>query len=309
MAGLRYDGWVDQMLLPSARIACVGDLMIEHLVPTARLPKMNTTLVFDELDGSVGGNAFNLCWDFVKLGQSATFHAIYGKGQDRLIKNALKNGAIVGHLIEGPGGSDTLIAFTSDHGAQAIYLRAAVDGAAAIRLIRSAYQSEVVVFCGSRHAIIRQHFIEHANLVSGLLVFAPSYSITTYSLEELRAMSTAAGLIVVNASEAKKLIKALGFSSVAAAARSATDKLFIVTDASRGATLYNAEIERMIPSQSGRSGDVIGAGDAFLAGFLTSWIRRDDLDSAADCAAFVAATLVRDGGVRLPSPLLLDASA
>ena len=67
----------------------------------------------------------------------------------------------------------------------------------------------------------------------------------------------------------------------------------VVTRAEKGASVYWRNRRKHVASESGSKANVIGAGDAFLAGFLSSWSTSSDPFTAGKAGSLSASRFIR----------------
>jgi 2-dehydro-3-deoxygluconokinase len=143
---------------------------------------------------------------------------------------------------------------------------------------------------------------EHARHAGRLVSFDVNYRSRLWSAQDaremLRPLAAAADIIFGSAQEL-----ALLTDDPAADPRSAADELMalgvravILKRGAAGATAYTADGETSVPARAVRVVDVIGAGDAFVAGYLSGLL--DDLaaDGCLRRAAVVSAFAVSSTG-------------
>lgn len=77
------------------------------------------------------------------------------------------------------------------------------------------------------------------------------------------------------------------------------DCIFIITQGSKGVAVVNGAVELVPAVQVDKIVDLIGAGDAFAAGFLKSLIEGADLTESASAGARFASQIIQIQGARL----------
>jgi sugar/nucleoside kinase (ribokinase family) len=154
-----------------------------------------------------------------------------------------------------------------------------------------------IVFAGSRHPELRRRSLDTLFPNPGpLRVFSPSYTVYEYGTQELAAFLAHADIAIVNRREAAFLKEV--FSANEAAVMARANIAGIVMRDVDGAAIYPAgESSFYLPSTSGVRGDVIGAGDAFLSGFLDGFLRSRHVNAAAREGIEVSAQTARSGRV------------
>lgn len=256
-------------------IVCIGDLMLEAILPLASLPNLGITQVVDDHALEVGGPAFNVAWYLTQLGYSPILAAVHGRQEAAYIHGVLMAAGLdTGALIPASNHTDVLFAATDSHGHRSVYLRSSVSSVD----VRKYGSAAVIVCIGSRHAKTRHAMIELARTRGqrSILVFNPSYSVSEYSDSELTSMAAASDVLVVNEPEDRRLRTDTGRLS---AGLNITE---LITRGRKGVTLVldSERVDIPAESQAERS-DVIGAGDAFLAGLVAGLHDGFDIKKAA----------------------------
>jgi sugar/nucleoside kinase (ribokinase family) len=127
-----------------------------------------------------------------------------------------------------------------------------------------------------------------------LRAFSPSYTVYEYSTEELAAYLTRADIAIVNRNEAAFLANVFAADEASVMARAGIAG--IVTRDEDGAVIYPRRGGVFhLASTSDVRGDVIGAGDAFLSGFVDGFLRSHDISAAARVGIEVSAQAARSG--------------
>jgi sugar/nucleoside kinase (ribokinase family) len=105
--------------------------------------------------------------------------------------------------------------------------------------------------------------------------------------------------LFVNNSEALAITRTPSAADAAYKLLDAGPTLVIVTNGKQGATIFRKGDTESVPAiRPNRVVDVVGAGDAFAAGFLTGLSKRFDPFSAAMVGAACASCVIEDFGMR-----------
>lgn len=278
----------------ASEVVCIGDLFVEYLVSEVR---PGTTRVVDAARSDLGGTAFNICWYLDRLGVRSRLVAPFSRHERaRLVAAAPRVSA--SEVLWGSESPDILIVVTGDAGHQAVYLRADLPPGVGERVEKECRSARQVVLAGSRHAPIRRMFVRLARR-GGFqrLIFSPSYTVYEFTREELKALLDRVDLVVLNESEADFVCSKVGCRTLESL-RSRVAGSVIVTLAERGAELHGPTGRLTARSISRVGGDVVGAGDAFLAGYLYGTTRGLSLEGSLYFASGVAAQVARSGNVR-----------
>lgn len=277
-------------------VVCVGDLFVEYLLSEV---SPGTTRIVEAARGELGGTALNVCWYLDCLGMRALLVAPFPRHERLRLATAVPGLSVSRVLLTG-GPPDTLIVLSSNTGHQAVYVRAELPTDADERLIRAGRDARQIVLAGSRHAAIRRAFVKLTRRVDvRRLIFSPSYTVYEFTKQELEELLAQVGLVILNEAEAKYVCDQLSCRAFAALAKRVADTL-IVTLADQGAELYGPSGHLAVSSLSGTAGDVIGAGDAFLAGYLYETGRGSSSQVALHFASAIAAQVAQTRKVRTP---------
>jgi sugar/nucleoside kinase (ribokinase family) len=280
------------------KIACIGDLMT--VFDGGALPRVHRTSIVDRTSYRLGGGAFNLAWHLTSLGRQAILLAACGDQEFPSIISLFDTYGLIKSGVEKiHGPSDALVIFKGDEGTRSFYLCGDLSTKIVESFITKAKPCDWIVFSGSRHPEVR------AKLSSLLdssretkLVFAPSYAIYAFSSEEIRTYLSSADIIVFNGPEEEFIRCEQGFGHLL----DDRNKISIVTLGSDGAKIREGEATYAIPSYSGTRGDVLGAGEAFLAGYLDKHFDGSSGFIAGRYGAIAASDLIQTKN----SPPVLD---
>jgi sugar/nucleoside kinase (ribokinase family) len=281
-------------------IVCVGDLMVECIVHDAPWPGSNATLVVDSPGQVVGGSAFNTCWTLAHLGHVPRLVAPFGDHQATIVREAFAAAKLPrAGLIETTGDTDLLVVVAREGAFRSVYLREPLPERLAEAVRERVGRPRCLLLIGTRHPALRVVALEIAQVFAGeLVVFSPGYAIYEYPGDELRPLVERADLTIVNRNEAEYLQRTLGAATTDELAASLRG-LVIVTLAHEGARLFEGRCVREYGSYARSTVDAIGAGDAFLAGFLVERLRGADVDTAARFAAMCGAYVADAARVRV----------
>jgi sugar/nucleoside kinase (ribokinase family) len=280
------------------KITCLGDLMRAIIVPLRKLPRVHETRILDWSCTAAGGSAFNICRFLRQAGISPRLVAICGASdRSALRRDVARSRLHDARLIEVPGNNDLLVAFANAKVSRSIYLRSAIP-ARARKSLKKAFQGEILIFCGTRHRAVRDIALQQFEQESATLrVFSPSYSVYAFDRKSLRRFLDASDLVIFNRQEARFVRRKLGLSHTKILAEKCPN-LLVTTLAASGSVVWSKTQNWKIASVSNRAGDVIGAGDAYLAGFIVGMTRNWNPARCGRFASKVAARIVRVGTPR-----------
>jgi sugar/nucleoside kinase (ribokinase family) len=280
-----------------SRVTCVGDLMWVIERPLGDLPRTNRTCVVRGDKATLGGSAWNIVEHLAALRQPAEFVALVGAMDRAVVLDELKLKEIDSSgLIPYDGPTNVLVAFLGNKSTRSVFVCGKNASHGVAQLADRLAGESTLIFGGSRDKLVRSAVLERVERGSCSFVFAPSYSVFVHKPDELLRFSKSADVVVLNEAEFRFFSEAIGGKQ-----RSLdSQRCCIVTRGHRGATVYVGKRGKRIPSSSGSDDDVIGAGDAFLAAFIVSWLRCRDPILAGQAGGEFAGNFVR---TKSPNPV------
>jgi sugar/nucleoside kinase (ribokinase family) len=279
----------------SDTIVAIGDVLLELISSQSQVGVYQRTLIADVAEAKYGGAAWNVAWNLEQLGWTMRMLAQHGpdavgcfpplpvSGREPLEPSCRKHTR-----------TDQLLVFPNIT-IPAIYLMGRVSKDELDSMFTDARGHAAVIFAGSRHPELRRRTFDALFSQPGpLRVFSPSYTVYEYGAEELDAFLAHADIAIVNRREAAFLAGILAVDEAAVMERARIAG--IVTRDEDGASIYPAGGAGFhLPSTSGVRGDVIGAGDAFLSGFVDGFLRSRDVTAAARAGVEISAQTARAG--------------
>ena len=268
--------------------------MLESSVRLDALPGVNATLIVDAVHRRLGGPALNMTSHLASLGHAVRLGGVAGFWDEAQLRDQLAGLPIdLNEMCWIDGSSDMLFYFKTEQHYSGVYQRATLPDDLQARYARLAGSADILLFAGSRHVEMRRVFAQVGTAVPARWkVFAPNYALPLFDREDLATILPAVDLVSVNEAEMQGMLRCIGLNDVRALQR-ITSAVILVTRASDGARLHIGSSVLDLPSLSGRGGDVVGAGDAFLSGMLHGLDAGLDPAEAAACGSRAAASFVR----------------
>jgi sugar/nucleoside kinase (ribokinase family) len=276
-------------------IVAIGDVLLELISNQSQEAAYQRTLIADVAEARYGGAAWNIAWNLDQLGWVTRMLAQHGpdavgcfpplpvSGRDPLEPSWRKRAR-----------TDQLLVFPNMP-IPAICLMSRLSKDELDSMLTNAGTYAAIVFAGSRHPELRRRTLDALFSQPGpLRVFSPSYTVYEYGDEELAAFLECADIAIVNRREAAVLAKVFAADEATVMGRASVAG--IVTCDEDGAVIYpTGEAGFHLPSTSGVRGDAIGAGDAFVSGFIDEFLRSRDVTAAAHSGIEVSAQTARSG--------------
>lgn len=279
----------------SGTIVAIGDVLLQLISNQLQESTYQDTLIVDAAKAEYGGAAWNVAWNLEQLGWTTRMLAQHGpdavgcfpplpvSGRDALEPFWRKRTQ-----------TDQLLVFPNMT-MPAIYLRGGLSPDELDSMFVDTGGYAAIVFAGSRHHELRRRTLDTLFSRRGpLRVFSPSYTVHGYAYEELAAFLEQSDIAIVNRREAAFLARVFAADEAAVMGRAGIAG--VVTRDEDGAAIYPARgVAFHLPSTSGVRGDVIGAGDAFLSGFVDVFLRSRDVTAAARAGIEISAQTARQG--------------
>lgn len=131
----------------------------------------------------------------------------------------------------------------------------------------------------------RKEYLKIANKTSASIVFDPSQEIYLYSEKELREFVSLSDIVMCNEQE---------YDMIKESVNSSDPPIIIKTMGSRGVQVIDHADTVTIPARKVKNHyDTVGAGDAFRAGFYSSYVRENDIIKAVKYGTIVASEVIR----------------
>lgn len=285
--------------MPSGvEFAVIGDLMVECMLP--EVPP-GTTRIYDPGELALGGPALNVAWHLAHLGWRSRLIGCSGDRDEGLLQPFAEAGVELSDVIRQPGTSDLLVVLSSGDGHRSVYIRAPISEATFERMLAACRGADCIVLNGSRHPRLRRGFAELAASSHAFVAFNPSYAVFTYDRQELEAVVAAADLTIVNERESEWVCELLDAPN-AGEVSGRYCKCFVTTLEDRGAIVHRDGRSTTVESVSNVTGNVLGAGDAFLTGLVAEMLAGRTAEDAGAFAAALASFVARTRELRPAVP-------
>jgi sugar/nucleoside kinase (ribokinase family) len=275
--------------------AVIGDLMVECILHD---PPLASTHICDAGELVIGGPALNVAWHLTHLGRRPKLIGCAGDRDRALVQAVEDAGVDVSKVVFQQGASDLLVTMTTDGSHRSVYIRADVTSETFEEMLDACRNAECIVLNGSRHAGLQQGFARLAASSTAFVAFNPSYAVYTYEREELEAVVEASDLTILNHRETGFVCKQFGVRDACELSRRFGDGCIVMTGEDRGAIVYRNGSLTGVPSISRIPGNVLGTGDAFLAGLLADRRSGTVPEESGLFAAALASIVARTGELR-----------
>ena len=280
-------------------IVAFGDFMFQLLHSGPVGGSYQRTVKLDWGAAELGGAVWNVAWNLHPFGHQVRTAGHYGPDAAPYLASLPGVGCFGGGVCKSQPTDRLLVLKQSP--LPALYLLETLQEDDIAALCTRLNGMHTVVFAGSRHPELRARYRETvAAHMPELTIFSPSYSIYEYTTEELDDFLCGADITFVNEHEAQFLCSVFRDQEIGnVMARSRRGG--VVTRAAAGASLYQRDAMVLaLDSTSGVAGDVVGAGEAFMCGFIEGFLQTGDFVTAGRLGIAVSAQTARDGRVCTP---------
>jgi sugar/nucleoside kinase (ribokinase family) len=288
--GSRIQKLEGAQLKTAESVTCVGDVMLFLPVPEDEFRIVDGTCIVRADSGLWGGSAVEIAQHLADQGRTAAVVGLVGRGDEAEFKRKLqaRDVDIAGAVVH--EGTTNLLLSVVGESHRSIFVGGRNSPVVYGPLGDNLRGHSFLIFGGSRDSQFRSVVLDRVRENDVFFIFAPSYSIETFCGEEIVQFSANADVVFLNEREFRVLCSAVGGERQATTAA----PICIVTRAERGATIYAHDDEKQISSKSGSRSHVIGAGDAFVAGFVDAWLAEPNAYKAGEAGAELAGRFVRE---------------
>lgn len=281
-------------------VICSGAVIHDTLVRPVESPQWGTTTIVDTIEQHVGGNAANTSISLAKLGIPVrTMGAVGRDEQGRFVRDALARAGVdlrAVATLDAP--TAATVGLVNGAGARKFLHRPGVSaGAFSAPLDFPPKFTEGMAHYHLASLFILPNFRPHA---AESLARARAAGLTTSLdtnwdprgrwMEDLGACLPGLDFLFMNEDEARMA----GASPSDILSRGV--RTFVLKLGPRGCALYCAGHETHVPAFDVPVADTTGAGDCFVAGFLSAWLRGDSMEAAARFGNAVGALTVQQVG-------------
>lgn len=281
-------------------VICSGAVIHDTLVRPVESPQWGTTTIVDTIEQHIGGNAANTSISLAKLGVPVRTMGAIGRDEpgrfvrDKLDRAGVDLRALV--ILDSP--TAATVGLVNSAGARKFLHRPGVSADAFSAPLD--FPPSLTDGMGHYHLaslFILPNFRPHA---AESLARARAAGLTTSLdtnwdprgrwMEDLAPCLPGLDFLFMNEDEARMA----GASVPEIFDRGV--KTFVLKLGPRGCSIYTAAGESHVPTFDVPVKDTTGAGDCFVAGFLSAWLRGETLEEAARFANAVGALTVQQVG-------------
>ena len=276
------------------KVACLGTCSIDFISHVPRLAKSDDEVNVDELHVYLGGSASNFVTFLSRLGVNTSILAKVGNDKFGEIsrKKLSQKGVDVTRLITIKGRTGMAFIAVDDEAERSIYTYMGAN--ADFKLVKEDIDYikslDLLHITGMYYEVVEEAS-KHANLLS----FNPGSILSSFGLKKLDKIIKRTHILFLNKKEVKLLTK----MKIDDGARFLIElgvPIVVVTLGKDGAMVYTSKGVVKTPAKPVKALDTTGAGDAFAAGFLASFLKDQNFKDCLRFANQVAAQCVENCG-------------
>lgn len=286
-----------------SKIICLGILVADVIArPVTKLPPKGKLTVVDTIELHTGGCATNSAIALAKIGEDVGVIGLLGKdGLGSFVCNRLiaENVDItgIGHTTK-VGTSTTLVlsdtdgerSFMHSYGANGVFAEEDIDFAVIeqCRILFIAGSLLMPTFDGEPTARV----LKRAQEMGKYTVLDTAWDSTGRWMSAIGPCLPHLDLFIPSIGEAQMLCGKENIEDMATVFLTAGAKNIVIKDGANGCYIKNANEEHYIPAFKVDAIDTTGAGDSFVAGFITGLTNHWDLKQCGEFANAVGAHCV-----------------
>ena len=287
-------------------IISFGPVTIDYIGTANKLNNNESATLLQQLVHSYGGRGANFCVFSCILGTQPLL--IAPVGQDYEVSDHQRHlrsfGVNDSGLLVASGLTPRAFVFSDESESRTYFFEDTSDQ----HLMDFAVWTESVVASTPHELIYCTSGIQHLNQLclelskADLKAYAPGHEIMYHSVESLNTCFKSTDVLLVNEHEAQ-VFEQRAMKSIESAANEFDIEIVVITLGSQGSLLItNGQQIHIAPCRPKVEVDSTGAGDAFAAGFLTTFLRLKDPLLAAQFGNAVASFAVESLGCQSSLP-------
>lgn len=276
-------------------VAALGTCNIDFIMKVPRFSEADDEVDVEEIKISLGGSASNFAVGLSRAGVDVAIIARTGDdayGEFASLKLE-EEGVNIDRLLKIPESTGMTFISVDGRGERSIYTSMAANAKFKLEKEDIDYirGSKLLHVTGMYKEVVEEA-VKHANQVS----LNPGTVLSSYGIDDLRDIILKADILFLNKKEAA-LLTGKDFHEGASELVDMGVPLVVVTCGKQGARLYTPDEVIYSPTSKIETLDTTGAGDAFAAGFISSYIKNQEWDKclengnqlACDCVASLGA--------------------
>lgn len=282
----------------SPKVAALGTCNIDFVMKVPRFSEADDEVDVEELKISLGGSASNFAVGLSRSGVDVGIMARIGYDEygEFATRKLEEEGVKTDRLIKISESTGMAFIAVDDKGERSIYTSMAANALFKLEKKDVDYirGSKLLHVTGMYKEVVEEA-VKHAPLVS----LNPGTVLSSYGIDDLKGIIRKADILFLNKKEAA-LLTGKNFHEGAKELVDRGVPLVVVTCGRQGACLYTPDEIIYSSTSKTETMDTTGAGDAFAAGFISGYIRDEELDKCLEIANQLACNCVgRLGAVNI----------
>lgn len=291
-----------------------GALNADQLYSVDKIASHDDESFIKNFTQTCGGSAANTCTGLSRLGLKTSYIGkIAEDNEGKLLKNNLYNENInlENLIISKNGRTGKVMGFVDSKGERALYVDAGVNDTIKISEINLKKVNEAKLLHLS--SFVGESFNTQIELVKQIskkvkLSFDPGMIYVNKGLNNLVDILNRTNILLLNHKELEILLNKK-IENIPTSLNPLWDlgiKTIIIKQGSKGASAFQEDQNIMVPAFNVKCVDTTGAGDAFNAGFIYSYLNGENLKESCLFGNKVAAFSVKKIGATTALPYLKD---
>ncbi|MFH1587048.1 MAG: carbohydrate kinase family protein [Candidatus Diapherotrites archaeon] len=292
----------------SAKIIAIGDLNLDVLSTTGKMPELGEEAHIEKITYSIGGNAANFVVAAAKIGMRAELISAIGEDHvTQFLLGELKKNSVKGTLYKSRKINGCSLVFVNEKGRRRILSNKGALEDLGLKwveeeLCRKLNGKQLVYFGGWQHLLGLHNgfvpFLKRLKEKNCLIAFDVTFD-EYGNWEKMLPLLKHIDLLFLNEIELLKLTTKKKMNDGLKALAKKGSGIIILKRGRNGAVVYTDKIIRE-PATKNRAKDSTGAGDVFNAAFLIAYLKNLPLKKCLRFGNWVAGEKVRHHGIVLP---------
>lgn len=283
----------------SLEVVALGTCNIDFIMKVPRFSVADDEVDVEDMAISLGGSASNFAVGLSRVGVNVGIIARVGNDQygEFATRKFKMEGVKTQRLLKIQESTGLAFIAVDQKGERSIYTSMGANAKFKLEKedIKYIKTSEILHITGMYHEVV-----DEASKFAKLLSINPGTALSSYGIESLNNIIKRAHIIFLN----KKEVSLLTGEDYNKGAQTLVDMgvpNVVVTCGRKGATLYTPDGMIHSPSAEIKSLDTTGAGDAFAAGFIASFIKNKEAERCLQIGNLLASNCVNKlGPINVP---------
>jgi ribokinase len=288
----------------------IGALNLDRLYTVERIAGGGEEVAVEGMEEAPGGSAANTVVALARLGHRTGFIGLVGRDPEGefLLEDLEREGVDTSFVRSVEGKTGIILGFVDREGERALYAYPGVNnlleaGEEALRYASQARILHLSSFVGGASWDAQKRFV--ASLPRTQITFAPGMLYAHRGLEEISLILRRSAVVFLNREELR-IFTGKGYMEGVEAFLALGAKTVVVTLGKEGCLIATPNERWSVPSRPAKVVDTTGAGDAFVAGYLSALLEGKDPVACGERGNWVASRAIGRRGAREGLPRRTD---